>query len=43
MVHTGKHRDEQHRQGRNNSNSGDVQEPTEEDQSRRSVNFTSVW
>ena len=30
-VHTSTHRDEQHRQGRNNSNSGEVQEPTEED------------
>ena len=27
-VHTGTHRDEQHRQGKNNSNSGEVQEPT---------------
>ena len=31
-VHTGTHRDEQHKQGRNNSNSGEVQEPTEEDE-----------
>ena len=31
-VHTGTHRDEQHRQGRNNSNSGEVQEPNEEDE-----------
>ncbi len=30
-VHTGTHRDEQRRQGRNNSNSGEVQESTEED------------
>ena len=31
-VHTGTHRDEQRRQGRNNSNSGEVQEPTEEEE-----------
>ena len=30
-VHTGTHRDEQRRQGRNNSNIGEEQEPTEED------------
>ena len=30
--HTGTHRDEQRRQGRNNSNSGEVQERTEEDE-----------
>ena len=34
-VHTGTHRDEQRRQGRNNSNSGDVQEPTEEDETSK--------
>ena len=31
-IHTGTHWDEQHRQGRNNINSGEVQEPTEEDE-----------
>ena len=47
--HTGTHRDEQHRQGRNNSNSGDVQEPTEEDEEIKGWtdnlirSFTSVW
>ena len=47
-VHTGTHRDEQHRQGRN-SNSGEVQEPTEEDEESKGGtdnlirNFTSVW
>ena len=32
---TGTHRDEQRRQGRNNSNSGEVQEPTEEDEASK--------
>ena len=45
----GTHRDEQRRQGRNNSNSGEVQEPTEEDEASKGWtdnlirNFTSVW
>ena len=49
MVHTGTHRDEQRRQGRNNSNSGEVKEPTEEDEASKGWtdtlirNFTSVW
>ena len=48
-VHTGTHRDEQHRKGRNNSNSGEVQEPTEEDEESKGGtdnlirSFTSVW
>ena len=48
-VHTGTRRDEQHRQGRNNSNSGEVQETTEEDEASKGWtdtlirNFTSVW
>ena len=48
-VHTGTHRNEQRRQGRNNSNSGEVQEPTEEDEASKGWpdhlirNFTSVW
>ena len=48
-VHTGKRRDEQRRQGRNNSNSGEVQEPTEEDVASKGWtdnlirNFTRVW
>ena len=35
MVHTGTHRDEQRRQGRNNINSGEVQEPAEEDEASK--------
>ena len=48
-VQTGTHRDEQRRQGRNNSDSGEVQEPTEEDEASKGWtdnlirNFTSVW
>ena len=48
-VHTGTHRDEQRRQGRNNSNSGEVQEPTEEDEESKGGtdnlirSVTSVW
>ena len=48
-VHTGTHLDEQRRQGRNNSNSGEVKEPTEEDEASKGWrdnlirNFTSVW
>ena len=48
-VHTGTRRDEQRRQGRDNSNSGEVQEPTEEDEASKDWtdslirNFTSVW
>ncbi len=48
-VHTGTHRNEQRRQGRNNSNSGEVQEPTKEDETSKGWtdhligNFTSVW
>ena len=47
-VHNGTRRDEQHGQGRNNSNSGEVQEPTEEDEASKGWtdhligNFTSV-
>ena len=47
-VHTSSHRDKQRRQGRNNSNSGDVQEPTEEDEASKGWtdnlirNFTSL-
>ena len=47
-VHTGTRRDEQHGQGRNNINSGEVQEPTEEDEASKGWtdhligNFTSV-
>ena len=45
MVHTGTHRDEQFRQGRNNSNSGEVQEPTDEDEACDgwTDNLFSVW
>ena len=48
-VHTGTRRDEQHGQGRNNSNSGEVQEPTEEDEASKGWtdhligNFTTVF
>ena len=48
-VHTGTHRDEQRRQTRKNSDSGEVQEPTEEDEASKGWtdhlirNFTSVW
>ena len=48
-VHTDKHRDEQRRQGRENSDSGEVHEPTEEDEAREGWthtlirNFTSIW
>ena len=47
-VHTVTHRDEQRRQGRDNSDSGEVQEPTEEDEASMGWtdnlirNFTSV-
>ena len=34
-VHIGTHRDEQRIQGRNNSNCGEVQEPTEEDEASK--------
>ena len=46
---TSSHRDKQHRQGRNNSNSGEVQEPTEEDEGSEGWadylirDSTSVW
>ena len=48
-IHTGTHRDVQRRQGRNNSNSGEVHEPAEEDEASNVWtdhlirNFTSVW
>ncbi len=48
-VHTDTYRDEQRRQGRGNSDSGVVQEPTEDDAASRGWtdhlirNFTSVW
>ena len=48
-VHTVPHRDEQRRQGRDNSDSGEVQEPTEEDEASKGWtdnlirSFTSVW
>ena len=48
-VHTDTHRDEQCRQGRDNIDSGEVHEPTEEDEASRGWadnlirNFTSVW
>ena len=47
--HTRPHSDQQRRQGRNNSNSGEVKEPTEEDEASKGwtdnliINFTSVW
>ena len=34
-VNTGTHRDQQRRQGLNKSNSGEVQEPTKEDQASK--------
>ena len=49
MFHTGTHRDEQRRQGRNGSDSGEVQEPTEEDDASKGWtdhlirNVTCVW
>ena len=49
MGHTGPHRDEQCRQGRNKSDSEEIQEPTEEDEATESwtdniiSDFTSVW
>ena len=48
-VNTHTHRDEQRRQGRDNSDSGEVQEPTEEDESSKGWtdnlirNVTRVW
>ena len=48
-IHTDTHRDEQRRQGRDNSDSGEVQETTEEDEASKGWtdnligNFTSVW
>ena len=35
-IHTGPHRDEQCRQGSNNNDSGEIQEPIEEDVASRS-------
>ena len=46
---TGTHRDEQRKQGRNDSDCGEVQEPTEEDEASKGWtdtlirNYTSVW
>ena len=48
-VHTDKHRDEQRRQGKDNCDSGEVQEPTEEDEASKGWtdnlirNFTSFF
>ena len=48
-VHSDTHRDEERRQGRHNSISGEVQEPTEEDEASKGWtyhlirNFASVW
>ena len=48
-VHTGTHRDEQRRQGRNTIDSGEVQEPTEEDETSKGWtdylirNVINVW
>ena len=49
MVHSDTHRDEQRIQGRDNSDSGEVQEPTEEDEASKGWtdhlirNFASIW
>ena len=49
MDPTGSHRDEQHKQGRNNSDSEEIQESTEEDEGSEGWtdylirDFTSVW
>ena len=48
-VHTGTHRDEQRIQGRNNIDSGEIREPTEDDEASKGWtdhlirNVTSVW